>query len=99
MQYAAEIHIVQAIAEGERPEWGCDAVWKSNPPDLSLFDADHCAAVTAVLVEVHPDAVSPPWLDNLLDQFPEGCGDSVELPGAQRPRPKILSGSWSAGCT
>jgi hypothetical protein len=74
--------VVSAIAEGERPAWGCDDLWRSNPPDLRRLNASHCAMVTAILVVVDPLVPTPPWLQRLLDTFPLGCGQAVRLEGA-----------------
>lgn len=43
MQYAAEGHIVCAIAQGEAPEWGCDTFWETG--DAADLELSKCVAV------------------------------------------------------
>ena len=60
LQGAAEAHIVTLIAEGEEPEWGCDAVWQGGEANL-----DDCNAVFAIMYKIGD--TSPPFIDAFFD--------------------------------
>lgn len=63
MQSVAELHIVTFVAEGEAPEWGCDAVWQGGDPVL-----DKCVAVFGVLYRL--GRTSPGWFDKMFTEAP-----------------------------
>ena len=43
MQLAAEVHVVSHIAEGEAPEWGCDAPFTGGEPNFANCTSAHFA--------------------------------------------------------
>ena len=57
VQHAAEAHIVSAVAQGEAPEWGCDAFWATG--DAADIVLERCVAAFGVFFEV--GATSPAW--------------------------------------
>lgn len=81
VQFAAEMHIVAAIAAGERPEWGCDDFWEGGAMDLSKLKGDTCVTVFAVPFTLCASAEAPEWLNSLLDAYDLAAEFETPLPG------------------
>ena len=62
------------VAEGERPEWGCDDVWQGGEANL-----EDCVAVFGRLVKL--GASSPPWFDAMFSQASNTVGSEVSYSG------------------
>lgn len=62
------------VAQGERPEWGCDDFWTNGTPNL-----EDCVAVFGTLFKLGTS--SPGWFDAMFAQASTTVGSEVSFSG------------------